>query len=91
MAWRETETPINHCIYCGNCNDRASHPDDDSIPSPGDLSVCISCGGITIFTKTLTVRKPSPGELAKIMADPNIGPVLLRMQLAARFHTEENL
>lgn len=32
------------------------------MPKPGDLSLCLSCGGPALFTDTLHIRKLTPAE-----------------------------
>jgi hypothetical protein len=80
MTWRENITPDNRCPYCGLTNDRASDPTGDAVPKRGDISVCIRCGGVGLFTRSLRVRKPSPAELAEAMANPKVR----RLQAAIR-------
>jgi hypothetical protein len=70
--WRDSPTPENRCPYCGQKNDRVSDPKGGGPPHRGDRSICIWCGGVAIFTRSLRVRKPSPRELAAAMADPAV-------------------
>jgi hypothetical protein len=84
MVWRDSVTPRTDCPYCGNQNDRVTDPTGDDVPKRGDVSVCIRCGGVGVFTRTLRVRKPLAGEITQMMTDPELGPLLRRMQEAAR-------
>jgi Zn ribbon nucleic-acid-binding protein len=82
--WRESRTPLNTCPYCGHRHDRATIPIGDAAPKRGDVSVCIRCGGVGVFTRALRMRKPLPGEIAEMAADPELGPLLRRMQETVR-------
>jgi hypothetical protein len=84
MPWRESATPTNDCPYCGNQNNRVTDPRGDDVPKRGDVSVCIRCGGVGLFTRRLRVRKPLPGEIAVLAADPELGPFVRRMQETVR-------
>jgi hypothetical protein len=35
----------------------------DAAPDPGDVTVCISCAQLLVFTDDLTLRAPMPGEV----------------------------
>lgn len=59
------------CPHCGKQNDEAecmSNP--GTLPEPGDISICISCGEWGIFTET-ALRRPDLTELFQIMHDPD--------------------
>jgi hypothetical protein len=47
--------------------DAALHPKDDTLqPSPGDLSVCLSCASVLVYDRDLVLRAwegPLPDEL----------------------------
>ena len=48
---------------CPSCNyqmDAATSLEGDHTPTPGDLSVCLNCGELLIFTDALQVDKLTP-------------------------------
>lgn len=58
------------CPHCGKLNDEhdcLSSP--GSTPEPGDITICIGCGGWAIFTKD-ALRLPTLAETFTIMMDP---------------------
>lgn len=60
------------CPYCDKENNRVSnYTDDPTCPmvTPGDLSVCIGCGGIGVFGPKMKLRKITLKELAEIPDD----------------------
>lgn len=80
MELRDTRTPECRCPWCGHRLDAAmagdpEHP--DATPSPGDVSVCISCAQILVFQEDLTLRAASPSEI-------EITPAIRRAQQAIR-------
>ena len=73
----------SHCPYCGYELDGATSPRDQSMmPSPGDVSICIECGGICLFTADLRLRKPTLEEDSTIRAE--LGATLAAFELARR-------
>lgn len=51
------------CPACGYPMDCATGIGHQRSPSPGDVTVCISCGDISLFNDDLSLRTPSPGEM----------------------------
>jgi hypothetical protein len=50
--------------------DEATHPEDDAArPSPGDLSICLSCTSILKFGDDLALMACSPAEIADLPSD----------------------
>lgn len=62
----------NQCPYCNHLMDAISQIDGDSLPNPGDASICIKCINISIFDENLNLRKPFPEEDAAIKQSPDI-------------------
>ena len=69
---QETLTAENKCPRCGKVNDRLSDLLGDAIPKPGDISICIQCGHVSIFTEGLQLREPNSLESVDILADQRI-------------------
>jgi uncharacterized Zn finger protein len=58
------------CPYCGKKNElHDSVTDPGARPSPGDVSMCITCGSWGVFTEC-DIRKPTPHELDDIANTP---------------------
>jgi hypothetical protein len=53
--------PEAACPYCGDKQDRATgfHT---RYPAAGDLSVCIQCGGVSVYTGETLQREPWPKD-----------------------------
>jgi len=56
---------IVECPYCGRDFNSAISIEGHS-PKPGDISVCLYCAGILVFTETLGYRKMEDGELENL-------------------------
>jgi hypothetical protein len=41
-------------------------------PKPGDISLCMACGAISIFTDDLHMRPPTTEELEKANKNPQV-------------------
>lgn len=62
------------CPFCGELNNAATAVDDNlEPPKAGDVSICVSCAELSLFTgESLTARKPTRRELDDLMADADI-------------------
>jgi hypothetical protein len=60
------------CMRCEKVLDSATPADSKDRPARGDVSVCIQCGHIAIFTRGGKLREPTPDELRSIMADRRV-------------------
>ena len=58
-----TELPASECVYCGARHDAASAVGDVGRPKPGDVTVCIKCGGLLAFDDRMLLRKAEDSEL----------------------------
>lgn len=76
----ETRTPVSHCPHCGKRFDAATSTTGKHKPKEGDVSICISCGGILIIKKDLTVRRATKEEHQKVSLDP----LVMKVQLFVR-------
>lgn len=62
---RVTETKQTHCPHCGapiNCagfHPLEPHPRP---PQPGDLTICLACAGVCIFTDDLDIRAATKSD-----------------------------
>lgn len=62
------------CPWCLSVNDDAAElPAGSSRPQIGDVSVCLYCGGLAVFTDdALGKRKPTDVELTTYAAMPEV-------------------
>ncbi len=61
--------------YCPNCNtlvDMAVDPIGTMIPNPGDISVCIYCESVNIFSDDMALRLATSEELSNLDEDTKI-------------------
>lgn len=82
------------CINCGDELDAVSAVSDDPedpgrvTANPGDITVCITCGWISVFDKDLRLRAPTVEEMIDVASDERIvaaiGAVTLRNKLHGR-------
>ena len=69
------------CPYCSKTNDRHGRVDKightgPSRPVPGSVSLCVACGGISVMTDHLALRKATADEVAQIQQDPTFATVM---------------
>jgi len=73
--------PTALCPHCGYGFDRASVAEGEKKePRPGDISMCISCGGFLVFTDDIRVRKIEERDWQEL--DAEAMATLLNMSLA---------
>lgn len=75
------------CPHCGAQHDQAASVGARARPKPGDVSICVKCAGVAIFTTDgAGARKATKEERAEIEADPRVRASLdvLRGMKAAR-------
>lgn len=72
------------CPWCGKVTDGLAQVTDTgrpAPPSPGDLSLCITCAGLAIFTAE-GQRRATPAERAQLLRDPEVARVAAAIVLA---------
>jgi hypothetical protein len=69
-----TRTPLNHCLDCGSAIDAGTpaDPNDPSIPSPGDIAICLHCAHVMLYADDLTVRALTDAEVVEVAGDPDM-------------------
>ena len=77
---KTTKLPKVNCPYCEHHLDAASDMETNAVPTPGDVTICISCASVLVFDEALKPRKPTPEEYQAIKRMPNV----LRHQKAIR-------
>jgi hypothetical protein len=50
------------CLKCNAPLSAATNHNGDEKPEPGDVSICIACGDITVFSNDLNLRVPTADE-----------------------------
>lgn len=67
------ETPEAECPNCGSVHDMASVVDQQkATPKPGDASICIMCGHLSVFDEHLRLRQMTDKEVDKYAGDDRI-------------------
>jgi hypothetical protein len=64
--------PGCNCLNCGKHLDGASAINDDGMPSPGDITLCIYCGHIMAFADDLSFRELNDEEMHEVAGDKRI-------------------
>lgn len=57
---------------------------DKPHPDPGDVTICIECANLLVFTDDYTLRKPAPSELLRMLQDPHLQMVREACRLVIR-------
>lgn len=65
-------TPTTWCPYCGTSLDGAMNVDGPNAPDPGDVTVCLYCAGLAVFTDNLGLRFPTDAELERWTVNPDV-------------------
>lgn len=73
----ETRIPVQQCWKCGYKFDSMTCATSDHKPKEGNVSMCIACGALAIYTKEMQLRKPTDEENAQVS---NV-PVLVTAQI----------
>lgn len=62
-----------NCPWCGQLHDAATHSGSTvEVPEPGNLSLCVHCGGVAVFTGDLKLRRPTKAEQREIDNSPTV-------------------
>lgn len=79
-------TRENTCPTCNYLTDTAVTPDGTPVmPEPGDVSVCIQCGEILQFDRSMKLHKISDAQLNEIQSvDPHVYFDAIQAQALAR-------
>jgi hypothetical protein len=67
------QVPVSVCRGCGKPNDmRTKVGEMGQGPKEGTISICFTCGHITMFAEDLTLRELTDEEMVDIAGDPEI-------------------
>lgn len=70
-------TPSCACINCGHLLTATSTPGpEEPTPGPGDLTVCLYCSHLMVFTDKMTVRRLTDAEMIEAAGDPALLEVM---------------
>ncbi len=61
-----TKLPPATCPSCGQKLDAATRFEDDLEPSPGDVTICVGCQDVLVFTEELGLRQPTEAEIQEL-------------------------
>lgn len=82
MSFDTTFTPVVKCLRCGHKIDAATDVGHGAVPTEGDVSVCLHCGALAIFSKDLTLREPTPEERLEASLHPDV--IKAQLYIASR-------
>ena len=77
-----TNMPEQKCETCGQLLDAVTHVNGPAKPSPGDLSICVYCGTLTVFNNELRRRALTGKEMIAAAGDVRV----LAIQTKIRLH-----
>lgn len=75
-----TRLPTTVCPECADPLDAASAAEGDHVPTPGDVSICLNCAWVGIFTDELTLRPSTLAERSERLGPE--GDRIIRLILA---------
>jgi hypothetical protein len=76
----KVRTPPQLCLECGHFLDAASSYGKTRIPQPGDVTLCIRCAHVMVFTDTLTLREPTQEEARLLRFNTNVQKMILAIK-----------
>lgn len=70
--WKKTLVPVPPSWACPKCGEDLDESFDTSLrgqnPQPEDVSICLHCGGVAIFTPKMKLKPITGDELILAMA-----------------------
>lgn len=70
------------CCSCGRRIDTGAHSDPTKVqPEPGDVAVCMYCGGFNVFNADQSLRLMTVEEVGKLDDDTRIHMLRLRRMI----------
>lgn len=60
------------CLNCGYVFDMAAAIDKNVSPKPDDISICMRCGHLSVYTKNMELRELTGEEMIKCAGDERI-------------------
>ncbi len=68
MDARGRKLPVQTCPACEHVLSAASSVYDDERPRPGDMSICVECRAILVFTNRMTLRRATVDEAREFVS-----------------------
>lgn len=78
------DTMPNRCPTCEHVLEAATGITTDDAPKPGDVTLCIYCAAILVFTDDLRVRLPKEEESNEFANDPRLMHTQQTVKMEAR-------
>jgi hypothetical protein len=70
---KEARLPLSECPHCHYKMDCATCVDKpEELPKPDDVTICLKCGEVLVFTENMGLRLPTLYEYEKYGTDPRI-------------------
>jgi hypothetical protein len=70
---KHTRVPLSKCPMCAYEMDCATCVENkEQLPKPNDVTLCIKCGEVLVFTEGLALRLPTEKEYQEYGTDPRI-------------------
>lgn len=60
------------CPQCGAGLDGALGLTDDAGPKAGDITICLECRAVSVFSDAMSLREPTPDELKKLAGNRDL-------------------
>lgn len=76
---RTTQTPKDHCPHCGRMTDRQTSFEGET-PSEGQLSICIGCAGVSVFSPELKLVMVPDKMLARTFSRETLAEIEVARQ-----------
>lgn len=69
---RAEDLPVSVCVSCGTANDAATNATGEDRIKPGDVSVCLYCGHISVLGWDRKLRPMTEQEMYHLAGDPRV-------------------
>lgn len=76
--------PPSPCPECKKVMDGATCFNEDAVPGPGDVTVCMYCSALLVYEKDMQLRKMTPEEERKLPDEARTTVFQVRLFLAAK-------
>jgi hypothetical protein len=67
--------PLARCVQCNAELNTARNMDTDSMPEPGDFTICLYCSHLMVFKDDLTLREPTNMEAVEASTNSDLHEV----------------
>jgi uncharacterized OB-fold protein len=84
MTLKDYKIPESPCPNCGKVCDAAT---GDRDPNPGDASLCLYCGHLTVYDDALKMREPTDAETKWLAGNPKL---VLYSKAIAEYREKKN-